>query len=259
MNTKQKVLIVDDEEMIRWSLGEALRNWGYEPVEAATGTRALELLGTETPAAVLLDINLPDSFGLDLLREIKLRAPQTAVIMVSAEAYFENAVSALRGGADDFIGKPVNLNELQYALHEKLQGPAKQESAAPAVPPRVLILSESWERLTSLDLLLRNQEIQITNANYPGELDVARAGRYDLVVIDVAPAFVPDLLAELRARPEYADIPILVENSRLMTDERLAGVLPKYRAMPCNQAELVALVRRRLDSPTKQYEVARLL
>src|SRR5215471_13870929 len=116
-----KVLVVDDEPSIRWVLAEALRGWGYEPVEAETGASALLALEAEHPAAVLLDINLPDSSGLDLLREIKRRKPQVAVIMITAETLFENAVAALRGGADDFIGKPIHLEELLFALDQGLR------------------------------------------------------------------------------------------------------------------------------------------
>src|SRR5262245_13204022 len=104
-----KVLIVDDEPAIRWVLAEALRGWGYETVEAGTGEATLAAIIAGQPAAILLDINLPDSSGLDLLREIKRRSPHSAVIMITAETLFENAVAALRGGADDFIGKPINL------------------------------------------------------------------------------------------------------------------------------------------------------
>src|SRR5262245_66624135 len=93
-----KVLIVDDEPTVRWVLAEALRGWGYEAVEAETGAATLTALGAQQPMAVLLDINLPDSSGLDLLREIKRRMPQVAVIMITAETLFENAIAALRGG-----------------------------------------------------------------------------------------------------------------------------------------------------------------
>jgi DNA-binding NtrC family response regulator len=89
-----KVLIVDDEPTIHWVLGEALRGWDYETVEAETGAATLAAIVTERPAAALLDINLPDVSGLDLLREIKRRNPQTAVIMITAETLFENAVRA---------------------------------------------------------------------------------------------------------------------------------------------------------------------
>ena len=67
---KERILVVDDEKMIRWSLGEALRGWGFEPIEAATAGAGLAAFEAEPPAAVLLDINLPDGSGLDVLRKI---------------------------------------------------------------------------------------------------------------------------------------------------------------------------------------------
>src|SRR5947199_86705 len=71
---KQKILIVDDEQLMRWALTEALRSWSYASVEASTGAAALAVFDTEQPSAVLLDVNLPDGSGLDVLREIKWRA-----------------------------------------------------------------------------------------------------------------------------------------------------------------------------------------
>src|SRR2546421_563661 len=69
-NYKDKILVVDDEKMIRWSLGEALRGWGFEPIEAEPGSGALAGFEAESPAAILLDINLPDASGLEVLRKI---------------------------------------------------------------------------------------------------------------------------------------------------------------------------------------------
>src|SRR5215204_226420 len=81
---REKVLIVDDEPMVRWTLAEALRGWGYAPVEAGTAAAALALLDAEPPAAVLQDINLPDGSGLAMLGEIKRRRPPAVVIMITA-------------------------------------------------------------------------------------------------------------------------------------------------------------------------------
>src|SRR5437868_926058 len=61
---KDKILVVDDEQMIRWTLSESLRGWGYTPVEAETVAAALAAFEADQPAAVLLDINLPDGSGL---------------------------------------------------------------------------------------------------------------------------------------------------------------------------------------------------
>jgi DNA-binding NtrC family response regulator len=69
----------------------------------------------------LLDINLPDGSGLDALREIKSRQPQSVVIMITANVMIEDTLAALRGGAYDFIGKPVNLNELQVTIRNGIE------------------------------------------------------------------------------------------------------------------------------------------
>jgi len=118
---KEKILIVDDEPMIRWTLNEALRGWGYEPIEAGTVMGALASFDSDRPAAVLLDINLPDGSGLDALREIKHRQPQSVVIMITANVMIEDTLAALRGGAYDFIGKPINLNELQVTIRNGIE------------------------------------------------------------------------------------------------------------------------------------------
>jgi DNA-binding NtrC family response regulator len=118
---KEKILVVDDEPMIRWTLTEALRTWGYEPIEAGTVAGALFSFETERPAAVLLDINLPDGSGLDVLTEIKRKQPQAVVIMITANVMVEDTILALRGGAYDFIAKPPQLNELQVTIRNALE------------------------------------------------------------------------------------------------------------------------------------------
>src|SRR5437867_8239649 len=120
-NYKDKILVVDDEKMIRWSLGEALRGWGFEPVEAETGSGALAAFEAESPAAVLLDINLPDASGLEVLRKIRQRQPDAVAIMITANVLFDETIAALRGGAYDFIGKPINLEELHVAIRNGIE------------------------------------------------------------------------------------------------------------------------------------------
>src|SRR5438874_4765854 len=120
-NYKDKILVVDDEKMIRWSLGEALRGWGFEPIEAETGNGALAAFEAESPAAVLLDINLPDASGLEVLRKIRQRQPDAVAIMITANVLVDETIAALRGGAYDFIGKPINLEELHVAIRNGIE------------------------------------------------------------------------------------------------------------------------------------------
>jgi two-component system, NtrC family, response regulator AtoC len=118
---KEKILIVDDEQMIRWSLREALRSWGYDCIEVETATGALNAFEAEQPSVVLLDINLPDGSGLDVLREIKGKQQDAIVIMITANVLIGDTISALRGGAYDFIGKPISLDELQVTIRNGIE------------------------------------------------------------------------------------------------------------------------------------------
>lgn len=118
---KEKILIVDDEQNIRLTLVEALQGWGYEPIQAGTIAAGKELFDAEQPLAVLQDVNLPDGSGIDALREYKNRHPQAVVIMITGNVQLEDTIAALRGGAYDFISKPVRLNELQVTIRNGIE------------------------------------------------------------------------------------------------------------------------------------------
>jgi two-component system, NtrC family, response regulator AtoC len=118
---QEKILVVDDERLIRWTLCEALRGWGYTPVEAADVRSALEIFEAEHPVVTLLDINLPDGSGLDVLREIRKQQPDAIVIMITANVLVDDTIVALRGGAYDFIGKPINLEEILITMRNGIE------------------------------------------------------------------------------------------------------------------------------------------
>jgi DNA-binding response OmpR family regulator len=244
---EDKVLIVDDEPTMRVTLGEALGGWGYRVAEAGSGRQALAALAAERPAVVLLDINLPDSSGLDLLREIKRRRPQAAVIMLTAETVFDNAVSALRGGADDFVGKPVNLDELRFTLGRVMGARRGGQEPVAAGKARVLVVSDSPARLPHLQAAFRPHEVEMTSVVYPEEWGRA-AGKHDLALIDVGPEKLEPLLRAVRADQAHAEIPVLVEIGSAVGAANPPGLMPKYRAMPCGRDEMVQLARRRVMS-----------
>src|SRR6185369_14420146 len=118
---KEKILIVDDDQMIRWALTEALRSWGYSYAEAGTVATALSTFDAEQPGVVLLDVNLPDGSGLDGLLEIKRRHAEAVVIMMTGNVLVADTIAALRGGAYDFVGKPINLEELQITIRNGIE------------------------------------------------------------------------------------------------------------------------------------------
>lgn len=119
--TSGKILIVDDDRFVRMALCEALRSWEYETVEADSVASATAAFTAEEPAIVLLDIDLPDGSGLDVLTEIKEQSPETIAVMITGNVDVSNTVAALRGGAHDFIGKPVRIEELRVTLRNAVE------------------------------------------------------------------------------------------------------------------------------------------
>lgn len=255
----EKILIIDDEPLIRWALGEALRNWGYQSVEAATAAEAHRQFEQAHPVAVLLDINLPDGSGLELLRSFKRQRPHTVVIMITAEVIIEHTIAALRGGADDFIGKPINIDELHFALEDALV--ARQQKRDLLIPgrPRLLIITDTAERLSYLTSALNTSRSEITSAKSREEVMRACQERHDLVIVDVAPEQLKDVLGIVRASARHTEIPLLVAIGRIAAEPGVTGLLPQYRAMPCGPAELVALARRRLTTITERQTVRQIL
>ena len=116
-----KLLVVDDEHLIRWSLEQNLKKQGYEVVTAGSGEDALRLVREEQPDLVLLDIQLPGISGIDVLKKIKDHDDDIIVIMVTANSGLENAVNAMRLGAYDYISKPFNLDELSIIVKKALE------------------------------------------------------------------------------------------------------------------------------------------
>ncbi len=119
--THKKILVVDDERFIRMTLGEALRSWGFQPLEAGNIAQAEKIFMAEEPSVALLDIDLPDGSGLDLLAKIKHQEPETIVIMITGNVIVSNTIAALRSGAHDFIGKPIKLEELRITLRNAVE------------------------------------------------------------------------------------------------------------------------------------------
>ena len=114
------LLVVDDEELVRWSLRERFRREGYTVVEAQTAASALEQI-TGGIDLVLLDYRLPDGDGLTVLRRIKEVSPDTPVILMTAFSTVENAVEAMKHGAYHYLNKPFNLDDVAITVEKALE------------------------------------------------------------------------------------------------------------------------------------------
>src|SRR5438093_2581848 len=114
------ILVVDDEQLIRWSLTDRLTQEGYKVVEADTAKAALER-HAEGVDLVLLDYRLPDGDGLSVLKKIKEADADTLVILLTAYSTVDTAVEAMKHGAYHYATKPFNLDEIALLVERALE------------------------------------------------------------------------------------------------------------------------------------------
>jgi DNA-binding NtrC family response regulator len=117
----RRILVIDDEKLIRWTLRERLERAGYTVVEAEHGAAAFEAMRQDDFDLLLLDFKLPDTDGLEILKVAKERKPAPAVILMTAFASVQNAVEAMRLGAYDYVKKPFNLDELLLDVEKAVE------------------------------------------------------------------------------------------------------------------------------------------
>src|SRR5262245_45031352 len=106
-----RLLVVEDEAVLRRNIVDRLRAEGHDVVEASNGETGVKLASVLAPDLVLTDLRLPGLDGLSVLREIKKTAPRTLVVLMTAHGSQQTAVEALREGAYDYLTKPVELKE----------------------------------------------------------------------------------------------------------------------------------------------------
>jgi len=121
---QKRILIVDDEKLVRWALTQKCTEYGYQSVEAETGEEALRTLQGESVDAVLLDVHLPDMSGLEVLEKLKQAGETRSIILMTADPQLDDVKAALRMGAYDFVGKPINFEELGVTLQNALEAGA---------------------------------------------------------------------------------------------------------------------------------------
>lgn len=131
MSKQAKILVVDDEPAIRRLLSAGLTRVGYRVVEAGTARDALSAMQIDKPEAVLLDLGLPDRDGLELVPLLK--AAGASVLVVSARDETEQKVTALDLGADDYVTKPFDTEEVLARIRTALRHRLSAEAETPVV------------------------------------------------------------------------------------------------------------------------------
>jgi DNA-binding NtrC family response regulator len=121
---QKRILLVDDEKLVRWALTQKCAEFGYQTLEAENGEEALRALQSENVDAVLLDVHLPDLSGIEVLEKLKQAGETRSIIMMTADPQLDAVKAALRLGAYDFVSKPINFEELSVTLQNALEAGA---------------------------------------------------------------------------------------------------------------------------------------
>ena len=122
---KVKILVVDDEAIVRESLGDWLKDVGYQVFTAENGHEALEVIEKEKPGIMIADLVMPGMDGIELMKRAKAQQPKIEVIIITAYASIPTAITAMKEGAYDYIEKPfcperAELFVKKLAEHQEL-------------------------------------------------------------------------------------------------------------------------------------------
>ena len=160
-NHPPRILIVDDEEDLRWVLKGLFRKLGYEVREASDGIEGLEAALEWPPDLVITDIRMPRCDGLELLERLREKRPTLPAVVLTAVDQVSTAVSAMKEGASDYVVKPFDNAHLVTVVRNLLEGPRNRLSSLPAirgglpalgVSPKAKALAEEAARVAPTDL-----------------------------------------------------------------------------------------------------------
>lgn len=202
----ETVMVVDDERFFLTILGDFVRQrLEMEPLLIQDGTTALSALEKQQVSLVLLDIIMPGMDGLEALRKIKDRLPSLPVIMVTASDSIDHAITALREGADDFVRKPVDLDELQLCVTRAMTKVrvAKLPPPPPPDPERERRRAARARLREKAPALLQLKDVSLIDLSLSGALvehsEPVRPGEIYRLTVTVAGSQVQVLARAVRA------------------------------------------------------------
>lgn len=146
--TAMKILLVEDDEAMQTTLARALRRRGWQVTGCGDGIQALDLWRATQPELVLLDLTLPGMDGLEVLAHARAQGLATPVLILTARGTVGDRIGGLNAGADDYLPKPFDLDELEArlrALHRRQASPGT-EFQAKSAPSPVQLCSISYEK-----------------------------------------------------------------------------------------------------------------
>lgn len=207
MKSRPRLLVVDDEPNIRRILQVAFEKAGYEVVPADDAYTALEALAEEPFACVLTDVTMPGMSGYELLRAVKERKPDTAVVIMTAFGTIPQAIQAIRDGAFEYVTKPFDLEGLKKIVQAAIasEGVSTVKTRGSKAKTERAFIAESQPMKDVLDTVQQVADsratVLITGESGAGKEVVARAlhtmsGRANEAFVAVSCAALPESLLE---------------------------------------------------------------
>lgn len=171
MKTVRKVLLIDDEPLLREELGGLLSDEGYTLVTAADGEEGIARFRSEAPDMVITDVRMPRRDGLSVAMTIRREAPKTPVTVITGHGNERMVVEALRAGVTDFIKKPVRFDDLTTALERMEAALRLARRQVAELPACVSVEQQTWRYrmdndLTAIPLFV---DVLLRRAEVPGE------------------------------------------------------------------------------------------
>jgi DNA-binding NtrC family response regulator len=164
VDKSQTILVVDDEAAQRELMGGYIQSLGFSVQTAASAEEALQQVQQAMPDMLVLDVRLPGMSGLEALQSIREMDDKVPVLLVTAYADLRQAVDAMKTGADDYLAKPIDLEELNAAITDAL-GPAADDAATrpvlPELPPGVIGESPAMRHLIETAAVVARSDVPV--------------------------------------------------------------------------------------------------
>jgi DNA-binding response OmpR family regulator len=242
MGISGHILIIDDEATLRHTLARIFQHAGFDVTTAANGQEGLGLLSQHSFDMVYLDIRMPDMDGMEVLKTIHAKLPDTPVVLFTAQPDLNSAVEALRYGATDYLLKPLQPNDL-ITRTQTILARKEKERRKRQIELQIETLETELRNLTSTDtqsepgsLVLSNDDRLLVRGRLTLDL-LARRLKIDEQNISLPPATFDYLLVLLRHSPNVVDYQTLVAEAQgYQVEYREAQELVKWHIHHIRQA-----------------------
>lgn len=260
-----KVLVVDDDPRNLKLISVRLRADGYEVLTADSGAKAIEIVRATRPDVILLDIMMPEMDGYEVTRRLKkdFDTQSIPIVLITALHAVKDRVKGLNAGADDFLTKPIDTNELLARVRSlartsalenelRLRTRIEKQFVSPAVTTdkkSILLIEDDHKMVGLIKDMLSGAGYAPVGANSGREgLDLLETTIPALIILDL---LLPDmdgfeLLKQLKHREGTKDIPILIVSCLNESSNKIKGLdlgADDYLIKPVNKKELIAVLK----------------